>query len=64
LNLAGISVLTAILFGLAPALRLTSVDLAPALKESVRGVIESRWRFGGLLVGDNWRYPPCLKALR
>jgi predicted permease len=47
---AGISVLTAILFGLAPALRLTRVDLAPALKESARGVSQGRWRLGRVLV--------------
>jgi predicted permease len=47
---AGISILTAILFGLVPALRSTRVDLTPALKENPRRVSQGRWRLGRLLV--------------
>ena len=48
---AGVSFFTGILFGLAPALRSTRVDLAPALKENSRGVTASRgWQLGKLLV--------------
>jgi len=47
---AGVSVLTAILFGLAPALRSTRVDLTPALKENARSGGQGRWRLGRLLV--------------
>jgi predicted permease len=46
----GISILTAILFGLVPALRSTRVELVPALKESARSVSQGRWRLGRLLV--------------
>jgi predicted permease len=47
----GVSLLTGILFGLTPALHSTRVDLAPALKESSRGVTASRgWQLGKLLV--------------
>jgi predicted permease len=46
----GISILTAIVFGLVPALRATHVDLAPAMKESVHAVVAGKWRFGKLLV--------------
>jgi len=42
---AAISVLTGILFGAAPALRATRVDMTPALKDSARGVIGGS-RFG------------------
>jgi len=36
---AAVSLLTGILFGVAPALRATRVDLTPALKDNARGVI-------------------------
>ena len=46
-----VSLLTGILFGLAPALRSTRVDLGPALKESARSVAGgSGWKLGKLLV--------------
>lgn len=38
----GIAVLTGILFGLAPALRSTKVNVAPTLKETSRGTVISR----------------------
>jgi predicted permease len=44
------SFLTAILFGLLPALRATNVDPAPALRESGRTTGEGRWRTGRVLV--------------
>ena len=47
---AGVSILTAFLFGLVPALRSTRVDLTPALKESARRVSQGRWRLGRVLV--------------
>ena len=48
---AGISILTGILFGLIPALRATRVDLAGAMKESSRSVVASRtWLSRILLV--------------
>lgn len=48
---AGISVLTGLLFGLVPALRATGVDLAGAMKESGRSVSGGRtWLSKGLLV--------------
>jgi predicted permease len=48
---AGVSLLTGVLFGLAPALRSTRVDLGPALKESARSVAGgSGWKLGKLLV--------------
>src|SRR6266568_5189518 len=48
----GVCVLTGILFGLAPALRASHVDLTPALKESVRTAVGSggRWSLSNLLV--------------
>src|SRR5262249_16211724 len=48
----GISVLTAILFGLMPALRATRVDLTPALKDNTRSMSGGlfRMRLGKLLV--------------
>jgi predicted permease len=48
----GISILTAILFGLMPALRATRVDLTPALKDNARGLSGStfRMRLGKALV--------------
>jgi len=50
-----ISLLTGILFGLAPALRSTRVDLTPALKESAcyapeQGRLGRRFQLGGVLV--------------
>jgi len=51
---AGVSLLTGLLFGLAPAFRATRVELAPILKESARSVAGSgsgeRWPLGKLLV--------------
>jgi predicted permease len=47
---AGISLLTAILFGLIPALGATRLDLASTLKESARSVAGGGWRLGKLLV--------------
>ena len=47
---AGASALTAMLFGLVPALRATRVELAPVLKDSARGVTQSRWFLTRLLV--------------
>jgi predicted permease len=49
---ASVSVLTGILFGLAPAIRATRVDVAPTLKESSSGfaVLASRLRLGKALV--------------
>jgi predicted permease len=48
----GVSILTAILFGLTPALRATRVDLIPALKDNARGLSGSifRMRLGKVLV--------------
>jgi predicted permease len=42
----GISLLTGLLFGLAPALRATRLDLAPTLKVNARGAIGERSRLG------------------
>jgi predicted permease len=47
---AGISVFTAILFGLAPAARSTRVDLAPVLKDAGRGSVRSGWSLSKVLV--------------
>ena len=48
---AGISVLTGLIFGLMPALRATQVDLASAMKENSRSVVASRtWLSKVLLV--------------
>src|SRR5262245_7150255 len=48
----GVSILTAILFGLTPAVRATRVDLAPSLKDAARGLSGGifRMRLGRLLV--------------
>jgi putative ABC transport system permease protein len=43
---AGLAVLTCVLFGLAPALRATSVDPGLVLKEGSRGTTEGHGRFG------------------
>lgn len=48
---AGISMLTGLIFGLVPALRATQVDLSSAMKEHGRSVSSSRtWLSKGLLV--------------
>jgi predicted permease len=48
---AGLAILTGILFGVAPALRATRFDVAPALKENARGLSGgSRVTLGRLLV--------------
>ncbi len=47
---AGVSILTAFLFALVPALRATRGELAPSLKASARRVSQGRWRVGKLLV--------------
>ena len=48
---AGVSVLTGLLFGVVPAIRATRVDLAGAMKESSRSVTGGRtWLSKGLLV--------------
>ena len=45
-----VSMLTGILFGLAPALQATRLELIPALNENARGVGGQRFRWGKLLV--------------
>src|SRR5207302_643272 len=51
---AAVSILTALLFGLAPAFRATRLDLTPALKESSRhwaaGPVRNRLRSGLVIV--------------
>src|SRR5439155_4646311 len=47
---AVVSVVTTILFGLAPALRSTRVDLMSTLKENARTLGRSRWQLSKLLV--------------
>jgi predicted permease len=48
---AGVSMLTGVIFGLVPAFRTTHVDLAGAMKEHSRSVVKSRSLMGrGLLV--------------
>ena len=49
---AGVSVLTGILFGLAPAVRGTSLDLTPTLKEGAGALAgtATRWQWGKILV--------------
>ncbi len=48
---AGVSVLTGLMFGVVPAIRATGLDLAGAMKESGRGVAGGRtWLSKGLLV--------------
>ena len=47
----GVSVLTGLLFGVVPAVRVTGVDLAGTMKESGRGVVARRtWLSQGLLI--------------
>ena len=41
---AGLTLLTGLLFGLAPAIQSTRVDVMPALKEVRAGRVRSRWR--------------------
>jgi len=41
-----VSMLAAIVFGLAPAMRATRVDLTPALKQDTRGVVSTGFRLG------------------
>ena len=47
---AALSLLTGVLFGLAPAIRATRVDIAPALKEVRAGESGARHRFGSARV--------------
>jgi predicted permease len=47
---AAISILTGILFGLAPALRATRVDLTPALKDNARSMSKGKSRLGKVLL--------------
>jgi predicted permease len=47
---AGAAALTALLFGVVPALRATRVELAPMLKDSARGVTQGRWSLSRVLV--------------
>jgi predicted permease len=46
----GVSILTAIIFGLIPSVRSTTINPALALRESGHGIGQSRWRVGRLLV--------------
>jgi predicted permease len=46
----GVSILTAMLFGLVPAIRSTRVDLLPTLKDGARTVSGGGWSWGRLLV--------------
>ena len=55
----GVSVLTAMLFGLAPALRATRVDLAPQLKEQAASA-PSRATLGKLLIAGQVALSVCL----
>jgi len=47
---AAVTMFTGILFGLAPAIRSTQVDLASTLKENTRSLGSSGWQLGKLLV--------------
>ena len=47
---AAVSVLTGILFGFAPALRATRVDLTPALKDNARSMSKGKSRLGKALL--------------
>src|SRR4029453_10480071 len=47
---AGAAALTAMLFGIVPALRATRFELAPMLKDSARGVTQGRWSLASVIV--------------
>jgi predicted permease len=47
---AGVSVVTGVIFGLVPAFRATGVDVASAMKETSRSVVRSRTLLGRALV--------------
>ncbi len=47
---AGVSVVTGVIFGLVPAFRATGVDVATAMKETSRSVVRSRTLLGRALV--------------
>jgi predicted permease len=47
---AGVSLVTGLIFGLAPAWQATSIDSAPALKDGANTIARSRSRFGKSLV--------------
>ena len=47
---AGAAALTAMLFGIVPALRATRFELAPMLKDSARGVTQGRWSLARVIV--------------
>jgi len=46
----GVSILTAIIFGLIPSVRSTTINPVLALRESGHGIGQNRWRVGRLLV--------------
>jgi predicted permease len=46
----GVSILTAIIFGLIPSVRSTTINPVLALRESGHGIGRSRWRVGRLLI--------------
>jgi predicted permease len=46
----GVSLLTAMIFALVPAVRTTAVELSPALKENARGLQRGGWPLGKVLV--------------
>jgi putative ABC transport system permease protein len=56
-----VSLATGLVFGLAPALHLSAIDVHSALKEGGRGATESggRNRVRSLLVVARWRWPWC-----
>jgi predicted permease len=47
-----LTLITCLLFGLAPALRATRTSLTPALKESTGGAGQGRWTSRGLVIGE------------
>ena len=49
---AAVTLFTGLLFGLAPALRSTRVDLASTLKENTRSLGRTGWQIGKLLVAS------------